>query len=237
VVLGLAKKKYRVQVEGLEYQLEFYPSYVGLPNPPEGYMCTPSASPAPPPQASPTPALPVMARTNSRLSIDSAMLESSQAGGTAGGSVLLSSGGQHYMLVSSSLQTAATVVNPAISVTDDASTERQGTSSPPPLPKFARTGSMNSASSKTSGSNEAQSTEFREKYTEWVGHTLKIQRGKYQGRSAEILGLTNAKLQVTVPGVAHQLEYYPSMFQYPALPIPVRPSTSEVVKEGISCEV
>lgn len=32
-VLGLAKKKYRVQVEGLEYQLEFYPSYVGLPEP------------------------------------------------------------------------------------------------------------------------------------------------------------------------------------------------------------
>jgi len=34
-VLGLAKKKYRVQVEGLEYQLEFYPSYVGLPEPPQ----------------------------------------------------------------------------------------------------------------------------------------------------------------------------------------------------------
>jgi len=32
-VLGLAKKKYLVQVEGLDYQLEFYPSYVGLPEP------------------------------------------------------------------------------------------------------------------------------------------------------------------------------------------------------------
>merc|ERR1711907_672267 len=41
VVLGLAKKKYRVQVEGLDYQLEFYPSYVGLPTPPEGYQCAP----------------------------------------------------------------------------------------------------------------------------------------------------------------------------------------------------
>merc|ERR1711907_850238 len=84
---------------------------------------------------------------------------------------------------------------------------------------MARTNSTNSASSKASA-NEAQSSQFRAKYSEWVGQTLIIQRGKYEGRAAEILGLTNAKLQVSVPGVAHQLEYYPSMFQYPALPVP-----------------
>lgn len=40
-VLGLAKKKYRVQVHGLEYQLEFYPSCVGLPAPSQDNVPTP----------------------------------------------------------------------------------------------------------------------------------------------------------------------------------------------------
>lgn len=30
-MLGPAKKKYRVQVEGLTYQLEYYPAALGLP--------------------------------------------------------------------------------------------------------------------------------------------------------------------------------------------------------------
>lgn len=58
VVLGLRKKKYRAQVQGLEYQMEFYPSYLGLPVPPaEGHVsgpCAPSMPPSMPPSTAPS---------------------------------------------------------------------------------------------------------------------------------------------------------------------------------------
>lgn len=165
VVLGLAKKKYRVQVVGLEYQLEFYPSYVGLPAPPEGYASSPgSPPPAQPPGHGAQPAwigLPLP-----------------EGQGAATG--------------------PAAAAAPAA---PGASLATQGSVAP------GRAGSA------SSGGTESQ--EFRAKHAHWVGESLQIQRGKYQGRLARILGLTSAKLQVSVPGVEHQLEYYPSMFRGP----------------------
>lgn len=188
VVLGLAKKKYRVQVEGLDYQLEFYPSYVGLPVPPEGYFS--QASPGKKPAAAP-------------------------------------SHSQEQQLMSHSI--AATMTKSGMSglmelpSPPQADSSGEGGRAEEVMPhQLVKTNSMGSTSSQMSfkGSQtdpkaEAQSVEFREKHNHWVGETLSIQRGKYQGRMARILGLTSAKLQVSVPGVEHQLEYYPSMFIAP----------------------
>jgi len=204
VVLGLAKKKYRVQVQGLEYQLEFYPSYVGLPVPPEGYVSGPSAPSPPPSMALSTQSPGGVPAASRALSVSlGASAQPGPGSSLAGGPMLLTgTGGHHYVIM-------------------------PGGSSPPPpggimesgLPAMGRVNSMASTSSKAS---EAQSSAFKDKHAGWVGQTLTIQRGKYHGRQAKILGTTNAKLQVSVPGVQHQLEYYPSMFQSP----PERPRTA-----------
>lgn len=259
VVLGLAKKKYRVQVEGLDYQLEFYPSYVGLPTPPEGYRCAPAAHSSPAPKT---------------ISDRDAVSHNSALMGSMGGSVvspaLVTVGGKQYMLVQSPAANPLTAkagehssvwgaqsaqmrttspMGPHSMVAMVPGTSEQGaghisqdalTSSategnaPQPVcvsaaemvavasfqanahPAMIRVNSTLSASSlPTAAATKPRSLlsmQFQDKYCHWVGQSLQIQRGKYQGRHARILGLTSAKLQVMVPGVEHQLEYYPSMF-------------------------
>jgi len=188
VVLGLAKKKYRVQVAGIDYQLEFYPSYVGLPVPPEGYVSH-QTSPVKPPAISQVP--------------------QTQSNATALNPALTKD-----VTVSALQQTEG---SGAIALTWEAVLPEAAHSQGGGPYVMSRTHSMASSTSVASkgANNEASSIEFREKHAHWVGETLSIQRGKYQGRMARILGLTSAKLQVSVPGVEHQLEYYPSMFIAP----------------------
>eukprot|EP00656_Telonema_subtile_P004835 TRINITY_DN1220_c0_g1_i2.p1 TRINITY_DN1220_c0_g1~~TRINITY_DN1220_c0_g1_i2.p1 ORF type:complete len:228 (-),score=44.39 TRINITY_DN1220_c0_g1_i2:184-867(-) len=47
----------------------------------------------------------------------------------------------------------------------------------------------------------------------WVNKWVRLQRGKYEGRRALIVGVTTKKFRVRVEGVEHQLEFYPSMFK------------------------
>lgn len=236
VVLGLAKKKYRVQVEGLSYQLEFYPSYVGLPTPPEGYRCAPAAH-------------------------NSSTEKMSQFGSSYEGSVappaLVTVGGKQYMLMqspqvnasgeaASAMQTVpARISSPEQSTVVVATSAERGTVNalqdtqgqmlmrsnvtrgntvqagdtvklnehPAIVPVYSMGPARSTA---TINPRSLLSSQFQDKYCHWVGQSLPIQRGKYQGRHARILGLTSAKLQVMVPGVEHQLEYYPSMFLDPA---------------------
>jgi len=216
-VLGLAKKKYRVQVPGVDYQLEFYHEYVGLPAPPEGYVNAPA--PAAPKPA--TASVPVGTNASS-LGIMPDHASETSAANSRGGAVstnprLLTSGGQHYMLVSASSQHPTLQrVGSGVSITgSEACTANQSGSGSPFV--MVRTGSVISGSSQKLTSEPSaenqKKEEFRKKYTCWVGQSLVIQRGKYKGRTANILGLTVAKMQVSVPGVEHQLEYYPTMFE------------------------
>jgi len=52
-------------------------------------------------------------------------------------------------------------------------------------------------------------------YQSWVGHRLRVKRGKYQGKYACVLSLASAKLRVSVEDVDYQLEFYPAMFDPP----------------------
>jgi len=49
----------------------------------------------------------------------------------------------------------------------------------------------------------------------WVGRQVRLKRGKYEGRSATVLGKTSKKYQVQVEGVPYQLEFYSTMFVMP----------------------
>lgn len=149
-VLGLAKKKYRVQVEGLDYQLEFYPSYVGLPEPPQP-------------------------DENAEKSESEHLLKRTATNASATNIVLASA-------------------------------------SPSQLQRVASGSSEGSKGSKATQTNVTTSLES---YRSWIGKTVLVKRGKYQGRSAWVLGLASEKLRVVVENVEHQLEYYPTMFEPP----------------------
>lgn len=160
-VLGLAKKKYRVQVEGLDYQLEFYPSYVGLPEPP---------------------------------------IQDESADDNK----------------SSLKRTTTNTSNANIVV---ANVER----SPSAL---TRVPSGSSDGSK--GSKSVVTATSLESYRSWIGKTVMVKRGKYQGRRAWVLGLASEKLRVVVDNVEHQLEYYPTMFEPPQAQNQVAPQSTSV---------
>lgn len=49
----------------------------------------------------------------------------------------------------------------------------------------------------------------------WVMRNVKLKRGKYEGRTAYVLGKTSKKYQVQVEGVPYQLEFYSTMFCLP----------------------
>eukprot|EP00656_Telonema_subtile_P024163 TRINITY_DN2608_c0_g1_i2.p1 TRINITY_DN2608_c0_g1~~TRINITY_DN2608_c0_g1_i2.p1 ORF type:complete len:363 (-),score=72.10 TRINITY_DN2608_c0_g1_i2:599-1687(-) len=121
-VLGLAKKKYRVQVEGLDYQLEFYPSYVGLPDPPQ-----------PDEQAEKSASL----------------------------------GGDHLLKRTATNASATNIV--------------VASASPSQLQRVASGSSEGSKGSKATNTNVTTSLES---YRPWIGKTVMVKRGKYQGRSA-----------------------------------------------------
>jgi len=174
VVLGLAKKKYRVQVEGLDYQLEFYASFVGLPPPPEGYF---SLSPEDAQGMTPQ-------QQQQQQEQEHALMQAGQACGE----------GQPGALMGGTMPGTAMVRG--LSMTSVGSYRSGG----------------NSNGNAAGSSGTAEGGAFRAQHAHWVGESLPIQRGKYEGRLARIIGLTTAKLQVSVPGVDHQLEYYPSMF-------------------------
>jgi ribosomal protein L24 len=162
-VLGLAKKKYRVQVEGLDYQLEFYPSYVGLPEPP-----------APDPDAPEPDNSGALQRTTTNTS-----------------------------------NTNIVVAN--VERSPSALTR---------VPSGSSDGSKGSKSHLTSTSLES--------YRSWVGKTVMVKRGKYQGRRAWVLGLASEKLRVVVDQVEHQLEYYPTMFVPPQAEDQIAPQSTSV---------
>merc|ERR1712057_93312 len=48
---------------------------------------------------------------------------------------------------------------------------------------------------------------------EWLYRKVELVRGKYKGRSAQVVGMTAKKYRVRVEGVEHQLEFYSSMFK------------------------
>lgn len=57
----------------------------------------------------------------------------------------------------------------------------------------------------------------------WIAQKVKLTRGKYEGRTAFVLGRTEKKYQVQVEGVAYQLEFYGSMFVRPEDYRPAQP--------------
>jgi len=60
----------------------------------------------------------------------------------------------------------------------------------------------------------------------WINQQVKLTRGKYEGRSAFVLGRTEKKYQVQVEGVTYQLEFYGSMFVKPEDYRPAQPKRS-----------
>jgi len=60
----------------------------------------------------------------------------------------------------------------------------------------------------------------------WINQQVKLTRGKYEGRSAFVLGRTEKKYQVQVEGVTYQLEFYGSMFVKPQDYRPAQPKRS-----------
>lgn len=190
-VLGLAKKKYRVQVVGLTYQLEFYPVYVGLPTPPPDYVYQ-AAQPAP----SAASAVPQLAPS-----------ASAGESGTASGPSAIG-GGDAVAPPPHTSDAGPAIPTQMVRTTSGLSASSAGSAHA----SLART------SSNLDPEAAAAAAAFRAKHQSLVGQVLGIRRGKYQGKEATILGLTNAKLQVQVDGVGHQLEYYPTMFHTPPPP-------------------
>eukprot|EP00658_Telonema_sp_P-2_P037026 TRINITY_DN26670_c0_g1_i1.p1 TRINITY_DN26670_c0_g1~~TRINITY_DN26670_c0_g1_i1.p1 ORF type:complete len:165 (+),score=38.12 TRINITY_DN26670_c0_g1_i1:182-676(+) len=83
-----------------------------------------------------------------------------------------------------------------------------------PVSALARVASGSSEGSKSSKACTNATTSL-ESYRGWIGKTVTVKRGKYQGRQAWVLGLASEKLRVVVENVEHQLEYYPTMFEPP----------------------
>jgi len=87
--------------------------------------------------------------------------------------------------------------------------------------KRPRTGSDNNSTAKDSKKIEEPGTS-----DDWIGKQVKLTRGKYEGRSAVVLGKTEKKYQVQVEGVAYQLEFYGTMFVRPEDYTPAAPKRS-----------
>lgn len=87
--------------------------------------------------------------------------------------------------------------------------------------KRPRTGSDSDSTAKKSKKTEEPGTS-----DDWIGKQVKLTRGKYEGRSAVVLGKTEKKYQVQVEGVAYQLEFYGTMFVRPEDYTPAAPKRS-----------
>jgi hypothetical protein len=87
--------------------------------------------------------------------------------------------------------------------------------------KRPRNGSNNSTAKKSK-----KTTEPGIDGDDWIGKQVKLTRGKYEGRSAVVLGKTEKKYQVQVEGVAYQLEFYGTMFVRPEDYKPAAPKRS-----------
>jgi len=98
-------------------------------------------------------------------------------------------------------------------------------------PKRPRQSSAATGSSAKKSKTSAQGSMPAMDPDDWIGKQVKLTRGKYEGRSAVVLGKTSKKYQVQVEGVAYQLEFYGTMFISPEDYRPAAPKRSRGAKK------
>lgn len=98
-------------------------------------------------------------------------------------------------------------------------------------PQKRRSSATNQSQAKKARTPKAPAKAAAEEFLDpahdpWIHQNVKLTRGKYEGRTAFVLGKTEKKYQVQVEGVAYQLEFYGSMFVRPEDYKPAQPKRS-----------
>jgi len=116
-------------------------------------------------------------------------------------------------------------------IPDPTTSQQQSAAAKPSQAKRPRQSSAATDSSAKKAKTSAQGSVPAMDPEDWIGKQVKLTRGKYEGRSAVVLGKTSKKYQVQVEGVAYQLEFYGTMFVSPEDYRPAAPKRSRGAKK------